>query len=94
MLGTSPYSLTSSPWLRGHERELGIGTVINKLLGESTKEESTEHGTESKVLWRPHATRETPGAKVVEGGEIGDKETASANKSDGVIRTATSTLDN
>ena len=50
--------------------------------------------TESKVLSRPHAIRETTGAKVVEEGEIGGKETVSTNKSDDAIRTTTSTLDN
>ena len=86
----------------GHEREPSIDTVVSKLLRESTKEESTEHGTKPGVLWRPHAIGVTPGSEIV-WCEVGSKETVSADKSngickdgtrDGVTRAETGTLDN
>jgi len=74
--------------LRGHEWEPSVDAVVGELLGEITKEEPTKHGTEPRVLWRPHAIGETPGGEVV-GGEIGGKETVSTNKSDGVRKDGT-----
>ena len=81
-------SVKISPIVAGHERRPGVGAVVGKLFGESTKEESTEHGTEPGIPWRPHAIGETPGDEIV-GGEIGGKETVSKNKSDGVCKDST-----
>jgi len=66
-----------------HEREPGVGAVLSELAGEGTKEESTEHGTESRGFRGPHAIGITPGGEIVRG-EIGREETISANKSDGI----------
>ena len=69
--------------LGSHEQGPGVDAIVGKLLGESAKEEPTEYGTQSGILWRPHAIGETPGGEVV-GGEIGGKEMILTNKSDGV----------
>ena len=52
----------------------GLGAVICELLGEGAKEEPSEHETESRDLWKPHAIGETSGGRVVDG-EISSKET-------------------
>jgi len=84
-----------------HEREPGVGAVVGELFRESAKEEPTEHGTEPRILRRPHAIGEAPSGKVV-GGKIGGKETIPADErdgvrkdgtGDGVTRAETSTLD-
>lgn len=74
--------------LGSHEWEPGVGTIVGELLGESAKEESTKHGTESRVLWRPDAIGETPSSKVV-CGEICGKETIPTNESDGIRKDGT-----
>ena len=87
--------------LGSHEWEPGVRAVVRVLIRESTKEESTEHGTEPRVLWRPYAVSQTPGGEVV-GGEISGKEAVPTDESncvcedgarDGVTRAQTSTLD-
>ena len=70
--------------LGSHEWEPGVEAIVGKLFGYSTNE-SAEYGTESGILWRPHAIGGTPGGEVV-GGEIGGKEAVFTNKSNGVCR--------
>ena len=43
-----------------HEREPGADAAAGKLFGESTKEELTKRGTESRILWKLHVIGETP----------------------------------
>ena len=74
--------------LGSHEREPGVSAIVGKLFRESAKEQSTEHGTESGILWRPHAIGETPSGQVVSG-EICGKETVSTNESDGICKDGT-----
>ena len=71
--------------LGSHEREPDVDGVVGKSLRESTKEEPTEYGIESGILWRLRAIGETSGGEVV-GGEIGGKETTPTNKNDGVCK--------
>ena len=74
--------------LWGHEREPSVGAVFGELVGERTKEESAEHGTESGALRRPHTVGETPGSEIV-WSKICGKEAVSTNESNGICKNGT-----
>lgn len=46
-------------------------------------EESTEHGTKPRVVWRPRAIGQTPSGEIMRG-EIGGEEAISTDESDSV----------
>ena len=46
-------------------------------------EEATEHGTESRVVWRTHAVSQTPSGEVA-CSEIGGEKAITTDESDGV----------
>ena len=69
--------------LGSHKGEPGVCAILCELFGKSTKEESTEHRSESRVVWRPGAIGNTPSGEVV-WREIGGEETISTDESDGI----------